>query len=65
MSDITNRIISTEKPQQCDSCGESRELRPYGPPGKTMICGPCATATPEIEAVCRANFFRLMDGTPR
>lgn len=34
-------IIEPETPQQCDSCGEIRELRPYGPPGKTMICFAC------------------------
>lgn len=59
MSDIRNGIIAAEKPQQCDSCGETRELRPYGPPGKTMICFRCATATPEMEAACHANFDRL------
>ena len=34
-------VISKEKPQQCDFCGEIRELRPYGPNGET-ICFPCA-----------------------
>ena len=60
MSDIRRGIIEVEPPQQCDSCGEIRELRPYGPPGKRMICFPCATATPEMEAICHANFDKLM-----
>jgi hypothetical protein len=55
-------IIAAEPPQQCDSCGQRRELRPYGPPGKTMICVPCATATPEMEAACRHRFLALMNG---
>ena len=33
-------IISVEKPQQCDDCGEIKELRPYGP-GGSMVCHPC------------------------
>lgn len=59
MSDIKRGIIAAEAHQQCDSCGEIRELRPYGPPGKRMICFSCATATPEMEAICHANFDRL------
>lgn len=35
-------LIERELDQQCDSCGEIKELRPYGPPGKTMICFSCA-----------------------
>ncbi len=62
MSDIARGIISAEPPQQCDSCGQVRELRPYGPPGRRMICVPCATANPGIEAVCRANFMKLAEG---
>jgi len=59
MSDIGRGIIAREEPQQCDSCGEIRELRPYGPPGKQMICFKCGMATPEIEEICRENFWRL------
>jgi hypothetical protein len=62
LSDIRRGIIAAERPQQCDSCGQIRELRPYGPPGKRMICVPCATATPEMEAACRANFDALAEG---
>jgi len=34
-------VIAVEKPQQCDFCGEIRELRPYGPNGETIcfLCG--------------------------
>ena len=34
-------IITQEKPQQCDFCGEVKELRPYGPKGE-CICFDCA-----------------------
>lgn len=40
-------IIQEEPPQQCDMCGEIQELRPYGPPGKRMICAPCGDKDPE------------------
>jgi hypothetical protein len=33
-------IISEEKPQQCDDCGEIAELRPYGP-GGSKVCYEC------------------------
>jgi len=39
---INNTIlIYAEEPQQCDFCGEIRELRPYGPNGE-CICFECA-----------------------
>lgn len=62
MTDLARGIIAREKPQQCDSCGEIRELRPYGPPGRRMICFGCATATPEMETLCRANFAQMLNG---
>jgi len=34
-------IIYSEKPQQCDLCGEIAELRPYGPKGEA-VCFDCA-----------------------
>lgn len=34
-------VIATEPAQQCDFCGQIRELRPYGPQGET-ICFPWA-----------------------
>ena len=42
-------VIWQQEDQQCDLCGEIRELRPYGPDGET-ICFPCATSTPERKA---------------
>lgn len=33
-------LIYAEKPQQCDYCGEVRELRPYGP-NDECICFEC------------------------
>jgi formylmethanofuran dehydrogenase subunit E len=39
-------IISAEKPQQCDMCGEIDELRPYGPNGE-CICFKCGEKDPE------------------
>jgi len=49
MSDKINDVFVayTEKSQQCDDCGEIEELRPYGPPGKTMICFSCAMKDPK------------------
>jgi len=35
-----------ELPQQCDECGEIRELRPYGPDGK-VVCFECLDSHPE------------------
>ena len=39
-------IIEVEEPQQCDGCGKSAELRPYGPNG-SKICHPCGQKDPE------------------
>lgn len=44
-------IISVEKPQQCDDCGEIKELRPYGPNG-SMVCFQCGMKD-EDEAIRR------------
>ncbi len=33
-------FIEAEEPQQCDYCGEIKELRPYGPNGE-CICYQC------------------------
>lgn len=33
-------VIEEEEPQQCDFCGQIRELRPYGPNGE-CICFEC------------------------
>jgi hypothetical protein len=32
--------LAVEKAQQCDDCGEVKELRPYGPGGST-VCFDC------------------------
>jgi len=34
-------LICAEEPQQCDYCGEIKELRPYGP-NEECICFSCA-----------------------
>ena len=34
-------ILSVEAAQQCDDCGEVKELRPYGPEG-SVVCFQCA-----------------------
>lgn len=38
-------LIEVEEPQQCDWCGDIRELRPYGPNGEAL-CFPCAMKNP-------------------
>ena len=55
-------VITDQEAQQCDFCGEIRELRPYGPKGET-ICFPCATATPEAEAAAKRAFMQIMEGS--
>jgi hypothetical protein len=40
-------VITTEEPGLCEDCGETAELRPYGP-GRTNVCIDCAMKTPEI-----------------
>ena len=42
-------VVYAQEPQQCDMCGEIKELRPYGPKGEA-ICYECATSTPEMRA---------------
>jgi hypothetical protein len=39
-------VIKAQKPQQCDDCGETAELRPYGP-GGSVVCYPCGMKDPE------------------
>lgn len=38
-------ILEPEKPQQCDECGEVKELRPYGRDG-AHICYECGQKNP-------------------
>ena len=51
-------IIATEKPQQCDDCGEIAGLRPYGPRG-SMVCFPCGM---KDEAEAKRQFRRVVFG---
>lgn len=56
---MSNRnIIAKENAQQCDVCGEIRELRPYGPKGE-VICEPCSRTFPKevIEARMAHHLF--------
>lgn len=46
VNDDGSIIIEDEPPQQCDDCGQMRELRPYGP-NDTCICIECANKDPE------------------
>lgn len=39
-------IIERENPQQCDECGEIRELRQLGPNNATL-CFTCASKHPD------------------
>lgn len=50
-------VIEEERPQQCDYCGEIRELRPYGPNGE-CICFDCAM---QDEETTREAFARRLD----
>lgn len=52
-------LVASETPQQCDDCGQVRELRPYGPPGKRMICFECGMKDP---AGTEARFHRHLEG---
>ena len=51
-------IISVEKPQQCDLCGEVAELRPYGP-NQEMVCYPCGM---KDERATKRGFLKRLDG---
>lgn len=46
-------IVEEEEPQQCEDCGELKELRPYGPNG-TKVCVTCALKDP-------VSMYREMD----
>ena len=51
-------IICPEKPQQCDFCGEIRELRPYGPNGE-CICFDCGM---KDEETTQKMFRKKLEG---
>jgi hypothetical protein len=40
-------ISDNENVAACEDCGETRDLRPYGP-GGTNVCVECAEKTPQI-----------------
>lgn len=45
---------------KCYYCDATGDLRPYGPNG-SMVCFPCATATPEREAEAERNFISQLN----
>lgn len=53
-------MFISSKPAKCDACGETHELRPYGPPHAKNICHPCSQL-PEYQDVCKANFIKILD----
>lgn len=54
-------VLETELPKKCASCGEVRELRPYGK-GGASVCFPCAMSTPESTAEAVQRFVTRLDG---
>jgi hypothetical protein len=63
MSGLRNGVfyIENEGPATCDHCGENKEIRPYGPPGKVSICFDCKNAIPGMEEICRQNYYKILD----
>ena len=45
---------------KCYYCGETDDLRPYGPKG-AMVCFDCAMSTPERKAETERNFAMQLD----
>ena len=52
-------IAEEEKPQQCDGCGRTEELRPYGP-GGSVVCFDCAMKDPKT---AERHFGLRLNGT--
>ena len=52
-------VVYAQESQQCDMCGEIKELRPYGPNGET-ICYECAASTPEMRASTERAMKRIL-----
>ena len=52
-------VTWAQEPQQCDMCGEVRELRPYGLNGEA-ICYECATSTPEMRESAERAMKRIL-----
>lgn len=50
---------SDEKKPVCSYCQQPGDLRPYGPKG-TLVCFPCATATPERETETATQFITML-----
>lgn len=46
--------------RKCHYCGETTDLRPYGPRG-AWVCFDCAMSTPEREAETGRNFLMQLD----
>ena len=59
LEELGATVVYAQEPQQCDMCGEIKELRPYGPRGET-ICYECATSTPEMRALAERAMKRLL-----
>jgi len=51
-------IIESEAAQQCDDCGDIKELRPYGP-GGSSVCFDCAMKDREGT---ERRFHKLLTG---
>jgi len=52
-------VVGEEPAQQCDGCGEIRELRPYGP-GGSVVCFDCAMKDPKT---AEKHFGRRLNAT--
>ena len=56
------RLITAQEHRKCQMCGETAELRPYGPNGE-RVCFPCAMK--DEEAARRAFARRIAPVTER
>lgn len=52
-------VIETEPENKCEMCGQTAELRPYGPKGEN-VCYPCGMK--DEAAAIRAFLQRLRGG---
>ena len=60
LEEMGSTVVYAQGPQQCDMCGEIKELRPYGPKGET-ICFECATSTPEMRESTERAMKRILE----
>jgi len=51
-------IIAPEKPQNCELCKKTAELRPFGPNGENI----CAACYLQNEAVCSPIMKKVLFG---